>query len=245
MLKIAYIMVESPYIRKTFSKLKESFPINYLKLTMIYNWNIVRTETFKDIFTTFWNKQGKTESFVLELQNFITKEECDETPVRIFFGNGIKIEDWIRYNYRAYLLLNQFQTILNEEPKECKEQPFLRTNLSLCIATDEGPKITPINVEEMEEFIFRGLIDNDIDAIKSDNYKNFAKCSQDLFKVRLIKDLSGSFTRDNSKENNSEGPRFVRVRAIDLNNWKENINFFVQNGCFKKEFVKNDKFQLN
>lgn len=199
---------------------------------MIYKWNFVRVDIFKEIFNTYWNKEGNTEKQVIELQNF-KKDETGET-VRIFFGKGIKFNDWKKYNEDTYEFIKNANKLLSDI-KGTKVDICDEAIISMCM-TDGGPKVTPLRTEtEHEELIFKGMIDNDIDSIKDDKSKLLTEMSQSFLQVLTVKDDDTGVFRIEG-----EGTGYIRVRAMDLKDWKENVKVYAETGKFSEEFTKDD-----
>lgn len=201
---------------------------------MIYKWNLVKPDVFKDIFDRFWNKQGNTEKLILELQNFSPNDEPGELPIRLFFGQGIQFNDWIDYNKDTYKLIkttNEYLSSLKGSPVDiCKE-----ANLSMCM-TEEGPKITPLKSKaEHDELIFKGMIDEDsLDSIVDEKCRMLTKLSRNFLKINIVKTKAGIF------KTNGKGEHYVRVRAMDVDDWKEHINHYAENDSFLENFTKDD-----
>lgn len=203
---------------------------------MIYKWNLVKPEIFKEVFDSFWNKKDTTKNLVLELQNFMkdyTDADQGLSPVRIFFGQGIKFMDWVKYNEDAYDMIKRTNECLSRiagSPIDiCKE-----AILSMCM-TDDGPKITPLRTKsEHDELIFKGMIDDDIDSIVDDKCRTLTMLSQSFIQPRIFKTKSGVL------KSKGKGQPYVRIRAIEVNDWKDNISYYAENKTFKTEFIKDD-----
>ena len=193
---------------------------------MIYKWNLVRGDVFEDIFNTFQNKQGNTEKLVLEIQNFFQNKDDEET-VRVFFGNGINYEDWLKDNLEMYSRL-----------KDSKSFQESLKGLKMCITETGSVTINPCI--EIEDLIFKGIVNNDVTKIVDPAVKCLATYSQATYlNAKLIKDpITGDLRASEINKGGEVG--YIRVRAMDLKDWKNNLKFYSRNGYFNPKFIEND-----
>lgn len=198
---------------------------------MIYRWNLVDTETFKDIFKTFWNKEGKTANLVLEVQNFLNEYEDVDYDPRIFFGYKINIKDWKEYNDKSALdKIKEAESLGIDFTKE--------TKLSMCMIDEYGrPGIIPLRSQtHLDNIIFKGFVDRNPEAVDDSDpsIKILSVMASSFTNIRLIKNSKGILKLE------GKGKPYIRTRVMDYKDWEENINFLTKNKHFPIEFVEND-----
>lgn len=182
---------------------------------MVYKWNEISIEMFKEIFTSFWKGEDVSKGKVLEIQNLpAIKSECED--IRIYFGGDIKLYDWKEYNKVHIMLLENMTERMGIPLSEIiGEEKF-----SMCMLNETKPKITPLGLPDHFDLIWSTCFGGKI----KDNVKQFVKIPLNLW---YIKDKNGTKTCDVSEDAGprySDTEKYVRIRSIDFEDWKEMIS---------------------
>lgn len=191
---------------------------------MIYKWCEIDLEMFEEIFNEYVSLASWSVDKVLEVQN-IPSIILGQRSDRFYLGNGIKLLDWVSWNEESIMLIDSF----NNAFPGIKDTILDKSKLSTCSLCNSEPKITPMGIDvhfkilwntyfgqnfKIEnKFIFKGA---DCD-IRTDLWFTKSKADSELITYRPGK------TR---KLDNSQ--KFVRIRAIDLGDWKEMINNYLK-----------------
>lgn len=189
---------------------------------MIYNWNEVSQPMFKEIFDTFWD--GKHPNKILEVQN-LTGIYSKFPSLRVFFGERINILDWKEYNKDSYNIIKTVAD-LKEVQKESK--------LSMCI-TESGPKITPLGAApEHYDIIMKTCF-----GFPGDSHNLYSSIKP--MSAWFTKSLDGNYCCDlDADPKVTPEEMFLRIRAIDFDDWKQEIDLYNSTGHFSKELTKED-----
>ena len=188
---------------------------------MIKNWQEIDMEMFKEIFNAYWNGESWTLDKVLEFQ-YLDKIYNDQNSVRVYFGNGININEWKEFNKDTLELMN---ALSNKFLSKTVKDILSKTTLSMCVLED-GPRITPLDSSIKAHYdmmwsttfghksAYPEVVKNITNPIilwycKEGNYYNLG--SIDLHNIQ-------------------EKDKFVRLRAISLNTWKDMIYNYVESG---------------
>ena len=192
---------------------------------MVTKWNEIDLEFWKEIWDQYWNNEDYTLSRVLEIQN-LASIKAREPTFRVFFGNGIRIGDWKKWNSMFLEMFKHMRQLSPGLKDMTTESP-----IGMCFFTPSGPKITPMGLAAQHyEFVwhtcFGGPITQTIKDLMPE--KDIHKC--DLW-----------YTKENGRYViNGKGKRYIRVRVWDLDDWKKATYEMYYNRNPKNLMMEND-----
>lgn len=183
---------------------------------MISKWFEVSVDLFSIIFNTYWKKEKSwTCNNVIEIQNPISILE-ERREDRLYIGYKIDINKYsdVYTNYLKIKTLEYFKEVGYEIPD---------TYMSLCMLTDIGPDIIPIQKEDKHYQIVLST------CYKTESYKQL--------EVLLRRPLTSWYVKEGGKyiignSSNQEiypiKDRFIRFRLIDYNSWERIISDYIK-----------------
>ena len=196
---------------------------------MIYKWNEISMEMFKDIFDAYWRGDDWSKDKVLEIQNLSAIK--DGIPdIRIYFGKGIDIYDWVEWNKSAIEIIKKMDSIM---PVNIL---ISHKKLSMCLLIDRSPKITPLGSVDVHYNLIWNMcfganydINLDFDIFSNQSLNLWYTKNGDLYEVHT--------------ENNTNIPdesKFIRVRSIDLKDWNDMIRSYTNTKDYNNLSIKED-----
>ena len=198
---------------------------------MIYKWNEISMEMFKDIFDAYWRGDDWSKDKVLEIQNLSAIK--DGIPdIRIYFGKGIDIYDWAEWNKSAIEIIKKMDSIMPINVL------ISHKKLSMCLLIDQSPKITPLGSVDVHYNLIWNMcfganydinLDFDFDISSNQSLNLWYTKNGDLYEVHT--------------ENNTNIPdesKFIRVRSIDLKDWNDMIRSYTNTKDYNNLSIKED-----
>lgn len=189
---------------------------------MIYKWNEISLEMFKDILESFWNHESWTSGKVLEIQNLLAIKE-GAPDIRIYFGADIKLKDWEKYNPFTMAMLETFGMSMDVIDKYDK--------LSVCMLSEKCPRISPLGLPEHFKMIWK------------DFFGGYPKdWDEEIPETSVSKEAGSPLTlwyttddtgkkicdRRKSRTSNTIEEKYVRIRTIDYPDWLKMVTEFVE-----------------
>jgi hypothetical protein len=184
---------------------------------MINEWAEVDVELFKEIFNTYLNHEGSTAEKVIEIQNISSiilgansRDEC-----RIFIGAGLDPLEWKEDNRAVYEMYKRFLDIGLED--KIKNDLSI---LNICYFQDGSPMISPIGASKSNIDLFLDTCFGNKDDIKKNPlYLAIKDLDQTVVWYRRRSD--GKINYVSSRPNIPDRDKLVRIRTMDLSDWKK------------------------
>ena len=203
---------------------------------MINDWAEIDVELFKEIFNTYLNHGGNTTEKVIEIQNISSiclgagpRDEC-----RIFIGAGLDPLEWKEDNEMVYKMYKSFLDAgLGDKMKNDL------SILNVCYFQDGSPMISPIGATKNNIDLFLDTcFGNKEDIQKNPLYKTIKDLDQTVIWYRRRKD--GKINYVTSRPNISDKEKLIRIRAMDLDDWKTMMLEGTTVGRFPEKYKVND-----
>lgn len=185
---------------------------------------------FKDIFDAYWNGENWTCDKVLEIQNPIAIK-TDWPEIRVYFGKGIDIHEWAEWNKSALSILNSMNSFMP------MSSLITNSKVSMCLL-DKGPRITPL-----------GSVDVHYNLIWNMCFGSNENIDLDIkFAFDTGKSLCLWYTKEDNKyiiepekfNNYDNFTKQIRVRSIDLEDWKKMMRNYTKTEDKKYLEISND-----
>lgn len=207
---------------------------------MIQEWVELDVELFKTIFYTYLNHEGNSEGKVIEIQYIpnIWEAEKSEDEVRIFLGSGL---DPFEFQEANSAVCEMYERMCERFSKMGLEEEIKNDlkKLNVCYFQEGIPLISPIGATDTNIKLFLDTCFGDDEAI-SDNelYQTLRKL--DKMVVWFVRNEDGKIVYDSSRKAVPDSKKLVRIRAIDLDDWKKMIYEGITLRCFPDRYKKGD-----
>lgn len=211
------------------------------------NWNEIDIDLFKDVFKAYFNHEGNLDDKVLEVQN-LNSIYHDSPDVRVFFGSGIEIKDYVKWNTNALAISDALEHVFGSFPNFRRLEDC---EISMCIF-EQGPIIIPIGSSPGHDNIILASYFG-IEFPIDDNNAKVANIIKSIEKERRNKSMylyyyycnngiDKKYYISSSKDNlGDEFIKKVRVRTMTLNEWKQlTKNYITSNYKLPDEIFKGD-----
>lgn len=206
---------------------------------MIQNWVEISVDLFREIFDSYISHKGNSADKVIEIQN--PAEIYYGTNSRTFIGAGIDPFEFRTYNE---LMCQACESLEHGHPDKAES---LREDINILNSCDipkyiSGPLISPIGATpeniKLWWVVHFGSI-SDMEALSS------LKDKIDDFKVGVcwyFRDENGKIVYDMRRKNTAtnEKDMLIRIRSIDLADWKKMIYETISINEFPAEYMKED-----
>ena len=202
---------------------------------MIKDWVEIDVELFKTIFYSYLHHEGNSVGKVIEIQYIpnIWEASRSEDEVRMFLGSGI---DPFEFKDANEMVCEMYEKLMVMGATEVKED---LKKLNICYFQEGIPLISPIGATDTNVDIFLNTcFGNDEDIVDSDMYKTFR--SLDKMIVWFVRNSAGKIVYDTSRKTVPDNKKLVRVRSIDLDDWKKMIYEGITLHCFPDRYKKGD-----
>lgn len=191
---------------------------------MIYKWCQIDLEMFEEIFNEYVSLASWSVNKVLEVQN-IPSIILGQNSERFYLGNGIKLSDWISWNEGSIMLLD---TINNALPG-FKDLIINNNKISSCFLCDSGPKVTPMGIDIHYKILWNTYFGQNFKIEDKFIFKDVdCEIRPDFWFTKTGEDPELITYRPSKTRCLSNSQKFVRIRAIDLSDWKEMINSYLK-----------------
>ena len=202
---------------------------------MIKDWVEIDVELFKTIFYSYLHHEGNSVGKVIEIQYIpnIWEASRSEEEVRMFLGSGI---DPFEFKDANETVCKMYENLMVMGVTEVKED---LKKLNICYFQEGIPLISPIGATDINVDIFLNTcFGNDEDIVDSDMYKTFR--SLDKMIVWFVRNSAGKIVYDTSRKTVPDNKKLVRIRSIDLDDWKKMIYEGITLRCFPDRYKKGD-----
>lgn len=202
---------------------------------MIQDWVEIDVELFKTIFYTYLNHEGNSEGKVIEIQYIpnIWEATKSEDEVRMFLGSGIDPFEFKDANEMVCKMYEKFMKMGMTDVKDDLKK------LNICYFQEGLPLISPIGATPTNIQLFLDTcFGDDKDIADNKMYKTLR--SLDKMVVWYIRNAAGKIVYDNSRRSVPDNKKMVRIRAIDLDDWKKMIYEGITLRCFPDRYKKGD-----
>ena len=208
------------------------------------DWNEIDIELFKDVFTAYFSHKGSLDNKVLEIQN-LRSISSGSPEARVFFGSGIKIENYKKWNSCALAISEALTSMFGSFPDFRK---FEDCEISMCIF-EQGPIIIPIGSTPGHDKIILSSYFG-IDVSKTSDNINLLQVIDKLKEKRQNTKSSLNlyyYSKDNDKKyylcdknDSKEFVKKVRLRTMDLDEWKQLTHDYIISGYKLPENIYKD-----
>ena len=197
---------------------------------MIYKWNEISLDMFKDVFDAYWRGDDWTCDKVLEIQNPIAIKSY-WSDSRIYFGKGIDINEWSDWNKESLRLINSIN------PHISMKSLITNQKISMCLL-EGGPRITPLGSVGVHYNLIWNMCFGADQKISSDLELSFPR-EKSLCLWYTKED--GKYIIDPYKYNDYDNfTKMIRVRSIDLVDWKEMMKNYTKTNDISYLDMSND-----
>lgn len=185
---------------------------------MIGEWTEINLELFKEIFNAYLDHSGTTTSKVVEIQNIsqivLGIKPSEET--RIFFGAGVDPFDWKEDNELVCRLYDQ----MIEAGYGDKMKNDLSI-LNICHFQEGSPMISPLGPTKANiDLFFKTSFGSESDIEDDPKFDVISDMPTAVLWYEKTKD-GGIYYDMSRKKDLPDSSRYVRIRAIDLEDWKD------------------------
>lgn len=203
---------------------------------MIKEWVEIDVELFKTIFNSYLNHEGDSTDKVIEIQYIpnIWEAQSPAEEVRMFLGSGIDPFEFRDANSVICKMYERFvkEGLINEIEEDLKK-------LNICYFQEGQPLISPIGATDTNIRLFMDTCFGDEDDIKDNEmYKTLRKL--DKMVLWYVRNKNGKIVYDSSRKSVPDSKKTVRIRSIDLSDWKKMILEGVTLGRFPEKYKKDD-----
>lgn len=218
-------------------------------------WSEIDIKTFKDIFDLYWNGGSNFDNKVIEIRDLIAyfSNKDYDTPLRRYFiGNGIKYGEWEQYVYSRF----NIRDVLNKDyspidSSKCIELMDNTSCLTICSSYNGELSIFPFGCKEDNSnniLIQKDLLWNKICMdLSNKNFDLFDSLDKDSNNsdplittiLRFFKEGNKYFpiTKSSLDEKIGYSNTFVRIRSMELDEWKEMMGVYVKSKGQIDKFV--------
>ena len=175
---------------------------------------------FKDIFDAYWKGEDWTRDKVLEIQNpMAIKTNWPE--LRVYFGKGIDINEWADWNKGALSIINNMNSYIP------MNSILTDQKLSMCLL-DKGPRITPLGSVNIHYDLIWNMcfganqkLDLDFDITTPESDKSLC--------LWYTKNKTKYIVEPGQFGNYDNFTKMIRIRSIDLADWKDMMRNYTKN----------------
>jgi hypothetical protein len=186
---------------------------------MVTKWMEISSEIFIKTFNKFWNNEKNNK--VMEIQNIQAISE-NNPDVRMFIGpsSKIKIEDYPYWNKSAMVISNVLDKLRTEKQS---------SKISMCMLEEGGPRIIPF-----------GAADTHYELILNSFFGETTRTNLKVMNFWYYKKDNKLFFTYNQKPENDKTERYFRVRIFDFEDWEKEVEYYIEQGKFDDNFMKDD-----
>ncbi len=201
---------------------------------MIQNWVEVEVELFREIFDSFLNHSGDTTGKVIEIQSpaSIWYKGRDDMQARIFLGSGINPLEYRKWNEAICSVYEHLTDLFGEETS--LKDDYGRLNLCMF---GHAPFITTVgSCEDTVKMFWETSFASEDEF--SERNKKLIKLDQ---LVMWYYKKGDKIYYDMRRLPRKDVDHLVRIRVMDLDDWKKIVSDAIVNGGeFSKDFTKDD-----
>ena len=208
---------------------------------MIQEWREIDLDLFRQIFSAYLNHQGDTEGKVLEIQNisgiyFEDFTDEDGSCCRIFLGAGMNPLEFREFNELVAETYDKFGDLDPEFQNKIEEDLKI---LNVCYFQSGQPLISPIGATKKTIDIFFLTCFGGMSEIAK-----FKEVPLEKFEHSILwysKDSEGNVKYNNLREDDiSDLDKLIRVRVMDLSDWKKMVYEGITLQCFPDRYKTED-----
>jgi len=203
---------------------------------MIKDWVEIDVELFKTIFNSYLNHSGDSVDKVIEIQYIpnIWEAANEKDEVRMFIGSGLDPFEFESSSSPIRKIYEKFSEMgMGKEIREDLKK------LNLCYFQEGRPLISPIGATPTGSELFWNTCFGDDEAISDSEFYQTLR-SLDKMVVWYVRGRNGKIIYDSTRKAIPDSKKLVRIRAIDLDDWKKMIYEGITLGCFPDRYKKGD-----
>lgn len=206
---------------------------------MIQNWVEISVDLFREIFESYVSHRGNSTEKVIEIQN--PAEIYFGTNARTFIGAGLD-----PFEFRSFNEVMCKTCEMLEKGGDLGDSASLREDIKILNSCDipkyiAGPLISPVgatpeNLKLWWTIHFGSLSDMEKISTVKDKIDDFKAGISWYFRNK-----NGKIVYDMRRENNiDEKDMLIRIRSIDLADWKKMVYETISINEFPAEYMKED-----
>ena len=203
---------------------------------MIEPWVELDVELFKEIFYAYLNHEGNSAKKVIEIQNIsnISLGASPSEETRIFLGAGLDPFEWREDNEMVCLMYEKFvEAGMGDKMKDDL------SILNICYFQEGSPLISPIGATKNNTELFLDTCFGDMEDIeKNPLYSTIKDLDQTV--VWYKRNKKGKIDYVTTRPKVSDRDKLVRIRAMDLEDWKHMMLEGTTIGRFPNKYKTDD-----